>query len=451
MSHFPRWIIHLSALLILQQGIKAEEFRQITLDEAKSQALLKNSTLSQARRDEQAAHWKMFWAVSEMLPHVTLNSVYSRLDEESVFRQNIFRDILIEQYHINPADFPPFAYKNLYSTSISVDQPIYNGGMEINGLRIAATTKKLVSYSRQAFERQTLYETERAYYNLCRAQAALGVRRHAVEISRQYVTRFQNRVELGLTTQVDVLRWELQLASDEADLVEAQNALRLAQVHLARVMGLEKEESFLAADLDELIATAVPDEESYDDLDSLWSRTLRLSPDLLVMNCNLELARHNRWTALSNFQPRVNFNYTYSWQTDDDPALDGFKQWMASVSLSWPIFSSFGNVALYQESRVNLRKAEDARRDFIAGLSAQLTAAWSEHQTAKKRWISAEKMRQQAEVVLTMQEHRSEQGLITNLELLDARNASKEAELVFINAALDLRIAEIGIKRIAGD
>jgi outer membrane protein TolC len=451
MNRFARWIAQVGAFVMLLQGVRAEEPRPITLDEVRSQALQNNLTLSQARRDEQAARWKMIWAVSEVLPHVTLNSSYSRFDEESVFRQNIFRDILIEQYHINPADFPPFAYKNLYATSISVDQPIYNGGMEINGLRIAATTKRLMSYNRQALEKQTLYEAERAYYSLCRAQAALGVRQQAVEISRQYVARFQHRLELGLTTQVDVLRWELQLAGDEAALVDAQNALHLAQVNLTRLLGAETEKLFLAADLDELIAAADSVGGNCNDLDSLWSRTRYLSPDLLMMNCNLDLARHNRWTALSNFQPRINFNYSYSWQADDDPALDGFKQWVASISLSWPIFSSFGNVARYQESRINLRKAEDAQRDFEAGLFAQLTAAWSELQSAKKRWISAQKMRRQAEQVLAMQEHRSEQGLITNLELLDARNAAREAELAFINAALDLRIAEAGIQRIAGN
>jgi outer membrane protein TolC len=424
----------------------------ITLEEAKSRALKSNLTLSQSRRDEQAARWKMLWAVSEVLPHVSLNSSYSRLDEESVARSNIMRDVILQEYgqYINPEDFPPFAFENLYSTSVSVDQPIYNGGMEIVGLRIAATTKRQIRFARAAQERQVLLEVESAYYDLCRAQAALDVHEKMIDVSQGYAERIRRRADLGLAAPVDVMRWELQSSTDEAVLVEARSAFELAQLALARSLGDDAGTAYVPADLNGLTADSIPSSQVAQ-LDFLWSNLRRFSPDLQIMQANVDLAKHGLGTSLSNFQPKLNFNYTYSWQADDDIRLDGFESWVASVSLSLPIFASFGNFAKYQESRINVKKALEAERDYEAGLYIQLAAARNSLLTALERLKSAQKMTQQAREVLRIQENRSELGLITNLELLDAQSANRQAELALINARFDALIAAAQVKRWTGE
>ncbi|MFQ5870127.1 MAG: helix-turn-helix domain-containing protein, partial [Candidatus Zixiibacteriota bacterium] len=44
---------------------------------------------------------------------------------------------ILQEYaqYVRPEDLPPFVYRDMYSSSISVDQPIYNGGTEITALR----------------------------------------------------------------------------------------------------------------------------------------------------------------------------------------------------------------------------------------------------------------------------------------------------------------------------
>lgn len=424
----------------------------ISLEEAKSRALKNNLTLSQSRLDEQAARWKMLWAVSEVLPHVSLNSSYSRLDKETVARSNIMRDVILQEYgqYINPEDFPPFAFENLYSTFVSVDQPIYNGGMEFVGLRVAATTRRQIRFARAAQERQVMLAVENDYYNLCRAQAAMDVQEKMVEVSRGYAERIRRRADLGLAAPVDVMRWELQSSTDEGALVQARSGLELAQLSLARSLGEDTGTAYLPADLNGLAADSLLGIQVAQ-LDSLWLSLRQFSPDLQIMQANVDLARHGLWTSLSNFQPKLNFNYTYSWQADDDIRLDGFESWVASVTLRLPIFASFGNFAKYQESRINVKKVLEAERDYEAGLRIQLAAARNSLLTALERLKSAQKMTQQAREVLRIQENRSELGLITNLELLDAQSANRQADLALINAQFDALIAAAQVKRWTGE
>lgn len=271
-----------------------------------------------------------------------------------------------------------------------------------------------------------------------------------IEVSRGYAERIRRRADLGLAAPVDVMRWELQSATDEAALVQARSGFELAQLALGRSLGEDTGTAYLPADLNGLTADSLLT-SLVSQLDSLWSNLRQFSPDLQIMQASVDLAKHGLWTSLSNFQPKLNFNYTYSWQADDDIRLDGFESWVASIRLSLPLFASFGNFAKYQESRVNVKKALEAERDYEAGLHIQLAAARNSLLTAIERLKSAQKMTQQAREVLRIQENRSELGLITNLELLDAQSANRQAELALINAQFDALIAAAQVRRWTGE
>lgn len=451
-----RWIY--TACLFLLVGISsnaaAEEPKPITLKEARTGALENSPTLMQARLDEKAAGWGMLSAVSDALPHVNFKSSYVRLDEDYVFRQNIMRDVILQEYgqYIDPEDFPPFAYRNMYSSSVSVDQPIYNGGVEITALRIAGTRKRLIHLTREVQEREIILAVETAYYNLCRAYQAVEVQKRTLEVTQGYLDRFRRQQELGLISPVDILRWEAKESSDEAALVEARNTLKLAELSLARAMGSFGGESYYPADLPEFLVENVTNRSwEIASLETLWENTMQTSPDLQMAQGNVKLEKHNVWLTSANFQPKLNFNYTYSWQADDDIELDGFTSWTAGVSLSMPLFASFGSFARWQEARVNVKKAREGVRDFEAALHMRLTAAYNDWTAALSRLKSALKMSEQTGVMLSTQEKRHELGMITTLELLDARAAELAAGLGIINARFDALIARASLTRIAGN
>ena len=451
------WSVNKTIFTLLFLGLSLNvtegEPKPITLEEARFRALQNSPTLTQARLDEKAARWGMLGAVSDALPHVYLNSSLTRFDDESVFRQNIMRDVILQEYgqYIDPKDFPPFVYKNMYSSSVSVDQPIYNGGTEITALRIAGTRKKVIRLTREVREREINLQVEMAYYNLCRAYQAFEVQKGALEVSRQYLDRFRHRQELGLISNVDVLRWEVQAAGDEAVLVDAENARKLAELSLARIMGSPCFESYYPADLNRFLTEELGDPaQGIAPLDELWENARKSSPDLEVVKSNVDLEKQNVWLASANFQPDLNFNYTYSWEPDHDWELDGFESWTASVSLRMPLFASFGNVARWQEARINVKRAKESVRDFEMMLYMQLTAAYNDLLSAASRMKSTARMLQQASEVLSAQENRHELGMITTLELLDARTAKLVAEFGVVNARFDALVARANLIRIAG-
>lgn len=444
--------------VILFAGIhsegKASEPIPLTLEEARSRALASNPSLLQAGLDVKAARWGMLGAVADALPHVSFNSSVTRFDDDYVYRQNIMRDVILQEYgqYINEEDFPPFAYKDMYASSISVDQPIYNGGIEFTAVRIARTRKQLIHLAREVQKRETVLQVEKAYYDLCRAYQAAEIQKHALDVTRGYLDRSRRRQQLGLISEVDVLRWEVQESDDFALLIEAQNALSLSQSALAQVMGSSLDESYYPADLRTFSVQDSADlMEGVSSAEVLWEKMQQSSPDLQISDDNVKLEKHNVWLAAANFQPKLNFNYTYSWQADDDVALDGFESWTANISLSMPLFSSFGNVARWQESRLNVRRAQEGARDYRTSLYLQLTTAYNDLSAASSRHESARKMKDRSRKVLATQEKQYELGLITTLELMDARTADLRADINLMNAYFDGRVAKATLMRIAGD
>jgi outer membrane protein TolC len=432
----------------------ASALTPLTLEEALSRALDHNPTLKQAELDVKSAKWGMLGAVADALPKVTFGSSVVQMDEATVARQKIMRDVILQEYgqYINPEDLPPFAYRTMYSSHISVDQPIYNGGVEWTALRIAGTRKSIIRISREVQRRELTLSVETAYYNFCRAYQSVEVHQRTLEVTKGYLDRFRRRAELGLVSDVDVLRWEAEESNAEAALITAQNNLRLAELTLERLMGAFENRSYIPIDLEKLVESSRCDSVcNFPEINGIWEEIREESPDLKIIRNKVKLEKQNVWIASANFQPKLNFNYTYSWESDDDIELDGFETWTAGITLNFPLFSSFGNVAKYQEARISVRKAEEQAKDFETGLYIQLTAVVNDLKAASKRLQASRKMFARSDEMLKSQENRFDLGMITTLELLDAGATHLVAELNVINNTFDVLTAHAKLRRIAGD
>ncbi|MBU1651353.1 TolC family protein [bacterium] len=424
----------------------------ISLEEATAKAFENNPTLREAEWEVKSSRWGMVRAVSDALPKVTFTSSLTRTDDETVGRQNIMRDVILQEYgqYIDPDEFPPFAYKDMYSSHISIDQPIYNGGVEITALRIAGKRKRVINLTLETQKRTLILNVQTAYFTLCRAYRAYQLQERSLAVTKGYLERFGRQKELGMISEVDLLRWEAQESSDQAALIEARNNLKLAELSLEQVMGEFQNQSYYPVDLTQYQADDYDYSSSLPQLEELWEEMQNSSPDLEIMDKSVKLEKENVWIASSNFQPKLNFNYTYSWEADNDWELDGFKTWTAGINLSMPLFSSFGNVARFQEAKINVKKAQEQAIDYETGLYIRLTASYNGLRAAGERLKAGRTMLRQSEEVLSRQGKQYELGMITTLELLDARTVTERAELASINALFDALIARAQLERLAG-
>jgi outer membrane protein len=444
--------IAIGIMLLLPSANAADRLAdRLTMEKAVAIALEHNYALRSAQQNLDAAQWGSLSAVANYLPKVELSSSVTRIDPESELRANAAIDFIKASagaLGIPPSaltDIRPFAYRDTYASGVTVLQPIYNGGLEIVGIRAASATKDRSEFMLQDTEQDVIARVRMSYLIVLKAGELLGVSRESTERTRRYLETTRRRAEVGMRTQTDVLRWEVQLAAGEGTVITAQNYLALARYQLNETMGVDLNTPFeLDTVSDSTGLTAVPV------ADTVSGSFLEAHPTMKAMEASLRLADINVARAWTNFQPRVNLAFQYGWERNNTLALDGIRPWALALSVSFPLFNGFGDYTGMEKAKAEYKSAESQVESFRRGLLLQAANAELSLRAARKRIEIAGKALQQALDVLNSVTRRYDTGGASNVDLLDAQTAYTAAKTEYVTAVYDFQIADIQRARATG-
>jgi outer membrane protein TolC len=142
--------IAIALLLFFSTGVAQE---LLTMDGAVGIALERSHQLQAANFDRTSATWGKRTALTNFLPRVELASEATRIDAETDRRANAAIDFIrgsAPALGIPPSalqDIQPLAYRNSYSSTVTVVQPLYNGGAELVRLDAANAMQDRAEYA----------------------------------------------------------------------------------------------------------------------------------------------------------------------------------------------------------------------------------------------------------------------------------------------------------------
>jgi outer membrane protein len=431
--------------------------QRLTMDAAVQTALEHNQTLIGARYDRDAAKWGRLNAVTNFLPKVQVAGGVTRIDPESERRANAavdFIKVAANQFGIPQeylADLKPFAYRDTYSTDITVVQPIFNGGLEIVGLSAANAQEDRSIAMLQDTEQDVVAKVRTAYLSVLKAEELSGLARESVARTRRHLDMTKRRADVGMRTATDVLRWQVELASDEGTLIQAENGLAMARLALNEAMGVDLQTVFT------LDQTAVGDSAEVPAASAAPATDAQITADLLQshptmrgMEAGLRLADAGVSQAWTSFLPRVNVAFQYGWEKNNTLKLDGIRPWALALQVSYPIFNSFGDYTNLQKAHAELARTESQVETGRRGLVMQATFARMNVRSALKRVEVTRTGQREAREVLDQITRRYETGGASNVDLIDVQTAYTAARANAITALYDYHIASIGLARAMG-
>jgi len=450
-------------LFVSAISVRAQEV--LTVDQAIATALEQNRMLRASFHTVESSHWGKLNAVTNFLPKVTIDGGLTRIDPESERRANAavdFIKVFGGMFGIPASalsDIRPFAYRDTYTAGFTVVQPIYNGGLEIVGLRAANATQEREESSYQDTEQDVVARVKISYLNVLKAQELVGLATESVDRTKRHLETTRRREEVGMRTKTDVLRWEVQHASDEGSLISAQNFLAAARLQLNDVMGVELNTHYSVEKfpgVDSLVAGGLPRPPLYASL-AVLPQEERVDPGLLaghpalrMMEANLKLADIGVDKEYSAFQPRINAAFQYNWKMYTGGEVDPLRPWAIALTVSFPIFSSFGDYTSLQKARETYKSTEQQVETFKRGLELQATNAQLALRAAKQLMEVGQKGQTEAKDVLSSVTRRYESGGASNVDLIDAQTAYTAARTNFISAVYDYLIAEVQLARATG-
>jgi outer membrane protein TolC len=454
-----RTLLALSLLAtVMADGAAAQEpaAETYSLGQAIQTALANSQTIEDAEYSFQIAKEQVKEAWGSALPDIFANATYSR----NVLKQQIF--LPAEFFGGNPGELRPITVgsDNNWQAQFTFSQPLFEYNVLV-GVGAANRFRGLREEELRGTTQFVVLAVRQRYFSALLAKELLRL----VEESMQRIgatleeTRAMNRA--GLTSSYDVLRFEVEFTTIEAQLQRARNAVIARKRELLVEMGLnpglpiELEGSLNEMDLDTLdnndvgnrgilFLAGAPD-SLLDQEDRLRRLVLSQRSDLRQLRASISLEESRVSAEKGEFYPRVSFfsNYNILAQQDGRPDFFGdagssrYSTGAVGLAIELPIFSGGSRFARVHEAENMVRQQETrlARAELDAGNEVRnLVDAVSE---ARARAASQRRSVASARRGFEIASIEYREGIGSQLQMTDAEEALRQAEFGYAEAVFD--------------
>ena len=437
---------------------------ELPLHHALRQALEQNHQLTAAEHAQDAASWAHRHAISQLLPSISLESRYTRLDDETVARANALGHEITMFFPDSSGQLQPFTieipqavFRDGYETSIT-GQLMLLTPVVWNGVSIAGTSKELAKQELTLAINATLHETLIAFVELLRMDSLAGLQEDHLRQAEENAALADRLYKVGRYAEADVLRWQVEVAQQKGALYDQQRGVRVAALTLENLIGAEprgntRPTETLPAKLEQEIGRfrEMNDQTWEGFLASSLEEVIADHPQQAILASTERLAELQHRQSLVNFLPSIAVTGSYGWQNNNTLDLDGEKAWSVSAGLSMPLFTSLGNYSERERTKYALLETretiESGRRGLMLGAEAARSAIRSSAAQLQLAKVSLRSASRSHEI----QQNNFTLGRLSNLEWIDANLALQAAEQSYTSAYYDLVIAIADYHESRGD
>ena len=327
--------------------------------------------------------------------------------------------------------------------SITAKQVLYAGGQVRAAIKIAKFTEDSSYFQLRDTVDRIIAQTRAQFYDVLLTRALITVQEESVQLLSDQLKDQQNRLDAGTVPRFNVLRAEVELSNARPDLIRARNSYLIAQLQLAKTLGLDPgpngKPTFNCTGEFQII------ERPLGLLNALQlAREKRAF--LKVQRQQILIAKEQIKVALAGYKPRLDASAGYEFRnsrlSDElDKVVDG---WFYGITGSWNIFDGLETAGKARQARAQLESAKINYDDSVQKVELEVQQSYANLQAARETIRSQQKNVEQALEALRLSNERFSAGAGTQLEVLDARVALTKARTTEIQsrAAYNKELAE---------
>lgn len=328
--------------------------------------------------------------------------------------------------------------KNAYSGVATLDSVLFDAQALT---RIKAADQDVVARQEISLDQDRLlaFDVADVYFAVLSAQKLAEAARRRLEVAGATVDDARARFEAGLAARNEVTRIELEQATAQLALTQAESTVVKARLRLEYLLGAPVDRPLVEP------PAAPPEVRSTDELDRI---ALARRPDLKALQAVAEGTRLRARAERQGFIPDLGFLGTAR-LTNESGLSGNDTDWNLAATLGWSIFDRgrTARAATFDAQRsVELFETEALRRR----IGNELRVAQQDLLTAQAGYAQAEV---QARVARQNEEEVAERfasGLATALEQADANVSLFEAEANLARQGFARWLAEQALQRALG-
>jgi outer membrane protein len=424
------------ALIIIVLAIPVSAQKLLTLQEAVSIALQRNTSLIKVKNTLESSETQLKSAYGDLIPTLGANASWSfqRINDAG----SVQRDFLGNEV-VTPASQVD---NRSYSASIGGNVTLFNGLANIANINQKKDNLKATEYNIEKKKQDVVYDATNLYYLVLNAEELMKVREENVKYYQKFYETVNERNRLGIVAKADVYTAQVQLGNAELLLIQAQNNYETTLGNLLNYLALDVLQDYKL--VNPFSGQGLTDTESYlgdyANIQALVKAALDTRFDFKSQQLAISSAESGLTIAKSGFFPTLTGSYSYSSAASKYDRLFDRKIFNASLSLNFPIFSNWNTENSIQLAMVSLK---NAREDLLALerlVKIEVKQGFLDLSAAKKSLDVATKNVTAAEETRKINQERYNLGSGTILEVLQADRDYTDAQRNKINATFDFYI-----------
>ncbi len=412
---------------------------KLSITDAFKLALVHNKMLQQTLLERDVAEGQLVSSRSAYLPNVAVSAQYRR--EE-----------LVPSFDIPGPDgtlqHVQLGTLNNYSAALNITQPVYAGGAITAQVQLARLSSLLADQTVRAATQDVVYATETAYYNLLLSQHLVEISTEEVRAAKVHLEDVEKKRAGGVAANFDVLRAQVELSNAEADLIRSKNAINIARADLIKTMGVSQDSDFALSNEFVFAPTKVSMEEAV-------KTAFTNRPDLYSREYQIRQQREQLRIARSRYLPNVSLYFTDTWSNPSptsfgSSANEWGRIWQGGAQVVWPIFDGFQREGNIMQQKARLKQAQISLVDTEETAVFELTQAILSMENADE-FVESQRLNvTRASEGLRLADVGYQQGINTQVEVIDAQSAMTTARVNYLRAIYQHVVAKLAVERAMG-
>jgi outer membrane protein len=281
-----------------------------------------------------------------------------------------------------------------------------------------------------------------SYVTAQRNQASTATLRKQLALSRQLLTITSDRASQGIASTLDTKRAEQQTNNLQQALLEAENALTIAKLELAKAMHAEISADYELADIGSFYDTTAPSQQE------ALAAAFDSRPDYRAAQAQLRGAELDLRSSQAERYPSVAFAADYG-QSGRKP-FQNLNTYRVQGSLNIPVFLGGRISADVKQAQSRVDQAEAYLDEVRAEVETDVMSAIANVSSARRQVEVAQSTIDLAQQEVDLSTARFTSGVTDNTEVVNAQDRLARAEDNRIRALFQLQMSQAGLQRAIG-
>lgn len=329
--------------------------------------------------------------------------------------------------------------------AVTAMQPIFSGGQIITGNKLAKVGVQVAELQKTMADDEVLLAVEQYYWQIVSLEEKVKTIAESETLLNRVHQDVQNMFDAGLVNKNDLLKVELKQNELESGKLKIDNGLKLSKMVLAQFIGVPTEEF----DIDKNAAenASVPFVPRIDHQSALSQRA-----EYQLLDKNIEANKLQVRMEVGKNLPTVAVGAAWNYMSIDKGSPMGMKNnfGMGLVGVSIPISGWWGGSHAIKKQKLQVRIAENEKRNTEELLLIQMQQLWNDLEEAQFQVSLADKAIASALENVRLNEDYYKAGTATLSDLLDAQSALQQTRDQRIEAATNYRIKLSKYKQATG-